>query len=111
MDQNDINIAMVTGNVSPLARFLLEAFERNGVFCSKSKKCNNFGLYRLRCTRLFSFCFWFVYKTRYVFKFVCFLFLTKCARKDNIILFTKATRNRIFKVAEYMRKTQLGCCS
>jgi hypothetical protein len=26
MDQNDINIAMVTGNVSPLARFLLEAF-------------------------------------------------------------------------------------
>jgi hypothetical protein len=29
MDQNDINIAMVTGNVSPLARFLLEAFERN----------------------------------------------------------------------------------
>jgi hypothetical protein len=27
MDQNDINIAMVTGNVSPLARFLLEAFE------------------------------------------------------------------------------------
>jgi hypothetical protein len=35
MDQNDINIAMVTGNVSPLARFLLEAFERNGVFCSK----------------------------------------------------------------------------
>ena len=105
MDQNDINIAMVTGNVSPLARFLLEAFERNGVFCSKSKKCNNFGLYRLRCTRLFSFCFWFLYKTRYVFKFVCFLFLTKCARKDNIILFTKATRNRIFNVAEYMRKT------
>ena len=104
MDQNDINIAMVTGNVSPLARFLLEAFERNGVFCSKSKKCNNFGLYRLRCTRLFSFCFWFLYKTRYVFKFVCFLFLTKCARKDNIILFTKATRNRIFNVAEYMRK-------
>ena len=41
-----------------------------------------------------------------------FLFLTKCARKDNIILFTKATRNRIFNVAEYMRKTQLiGCCS
>jgi hypothetical protein len=91
--------------------FLLEAFERNGVFCSKSKKCNNFGLYRLRCTSLFSFCFWFVYKTRCLFKFVCFLFLTKCARKDNIIAFTKATRNRIFNVAEYMRKTQLGCCS
>ena len=102
MDQNDINIAMVTGNVSPLARFLLEAFERNG---------DNFGLYRLRCTRLFSFCFWFLYRTRHVFKFVCFLFLTKSARKDNIILFTKATRNRIFNVAEYMRKTQLGCCS
>ena len=101
MDQNDINIAMVTGNFSPLARFLLEAFERNGVFCSKSKKCNNFGLYRLRCTSLFSFCFWFVYKTRCLFKFVCFLFLTKCARKDNIIAFTKATRNRIFNVAEY----------
>ena len=108
MDQNDINIAMVTGNFSPLARVLLEAFERNGVFCSKSKKCNNFGLYRLRCTSLFSFCFWFVCKTRCLFKFVCFLFLTKCARKDNIIAFTKATRNRIFNVAEYMRKTQLG---
>ena len=111
MDKNDINITMVTGNFSPLARFLLKAFERNGVFCSKSKKCNNFGLYRLRCTSLFSFCFWFVYKTRCLFKFVCFLFLTKCARKDNIIAFTKATRNRIFNVAEYMRKTQLGCCS
>jgi hypothetical protein len=66
MDQNDINIAMVTGNVSPLARFLLEAFERNGVFCLKLKKCNNFGLYRLRCTRLFLCCFWFLYKTRYL---------------------------------------------
>ena len=47
-----------------------------------------------------------VYLSLYVF-----LFLTKCARKDNIIAFTKATRNRIFNVAEYMRKTQLGCCS
>ena len=85
-----------------------EAFERNGVFCSKSKKCNNFGLYRLRCTRLFSFCFWFLYKTRYVFKFVCFLFLTKCAGKDNIILFTKATRNRIpdWKVCKVRTRDQ-----
>jgi hypothetical protein len=34
--------------------------------------------------------------------------LTKCARKDNIIPFTKATRNIIFNVAEYVQKTQLG---
>jgi hypothetical protein len=38
-----------------------------------------------------------------------FLFLTKCARKDNIIPFTKATRNKIFNVGDHMRKTQLGC--
>ena len=29
-DQNDINIAMVTGNVFPLGDFLFEALERNG---------------------------------------------------------------------------------
>jgi hypothetical protein len=47
--------------------------------------------------------------SRYLLKIVCFLFLTKCARKDDIIPFGKATRNKIFNVGDYMRKTQLGC--
>ena len=106
MDQNYINIAMVTGNVCPLAHFLLDVFKQNGLFCLKLKKCNNFSLYRLHCTSLFSFCI-LEYMTRYLFKFIWFL--TKCVKKDNIMSFTKAAHNKIFNVGEYMRKKKLGC--
>jgi hypothetical protein len=38
MDQNDINIAMVTGNVSPLACFLPDIISDK--ICSKTNKPN-----------------------------------------------------------------------
>jgi hypothetical protein len=56
--------------------------------------------------QLIFICFWFLYKTRYLFKFVCFCFWQNVLEK--IIPFTKATHNRIFNVAEYMQKIQLG---
>ena len=81
---------MVTSIVSPRESFFLEPIRAMATFRPKCKKCDNFGLYRLLRSGFFWFNFWFLYKSRYLLKFACFLFFEKSYIKGKIVPFTKA---------------------